>query len=288
MVTATQSHLVNAFFGDLKELSVKDLVVVNKFQGMRITYDDEDGYGINQEVAIREIVRDNGLEEACSVRTSIGEELSNSQEENVKLPVKNRNSAANIKSFQSLVGSLLSISRSSRPAISYAVHRVSRQTHSPTLGDYILAERVAKYSKGTKTLRLRMYGQYTECDTIRIVGTEMPILLQTGRIETGSRAVGSLLKKCQCNGWQKKQGGVSLSTLEAEFTAASVVVLQMLGIRELLHEIGLKCKEPMILYVDNQAALKQLGGDGSSANSKHVDVRIKFVISHVKSDILIP
>uniref|UniRef100_M4C501 Uncharacterized protein n=1 Tax=Hyaloperonospora arabidopsidis (strain Emoy2) TaxID=559515 RepID=M4C501_HYAAE len=28
------------------------------------------------------------------------------------------------------------------------------------------------------------------------------------------------------------------------------------------------------------AVLKQLGGDGSSAKSKHVDVRIKFVSSH--------
>ena len=35
-------------------------------------------------------------------------------------------------------------------------------------------------------------------------------------------------------------------------------------------------------------ALKQLGGDGSSAKSKHIDVRIKFVSSHVKSGVLVP
>ena len=76
--------------------------------------------------------------------------------------------------------------------------------------------------------------------------------------------------------------------MEAKYTAASVVVVQMLGVCGSLHEIGLKCEEPMILYVDNQAALKQLGGDGSPAKSKHVDVRIKFVISHVKSGALVP
>ena len=71
-------------------------------------------------------------------------------------------------------------------------------------------------------------------------------------------------------------------------TAASVVMVQMLGLRELIHEIGLNCKKPMILYVDNQAALKHLGGDGPSAKSKHVDVRIKFVKTHVKDGILLP
>ena len=46
----------------------------------------------------------------------------------------------------------------------------------------------------------------------------------------------------------KKQGGVSLLTMEAEFTAASVVVTQMLGLRELLGEIGVKCRHPMVKF----------------------------------------
>lgn len=64
--------------------------------------------------------------------------------------------------------------------------------------------------------------------------------------------------------------------MEAEFTAASVVLAQALGVRELLREFGVKCNKPKILYADNQAALKQLGGDGPTVKSKHVHVRIKF------------
>ena len=85
----------------------------------------------------------------------------------------------------------------------------------------------------------------------------------------------------------KKQVGLSLSAMEAVYTAASVVVVQMLGVRVLLHEIKLKCEEPMILYADNQAALKHLGEEASSAKSKYDDVRIKFVSSHVKMGILV-
>ena len=65
------------FFGQLKELSVKDLGAVSKFLGMRVTNDNEKGYYIDQEVTICEMLRDNGLEQACSTRTPIGEELCN-------------------------------------------------------------------------------------------------------------------------------------------------------------------------------------------------------------------
>ena len=75
----------------------------------------------------------------------------------------------------------------------------------------------------------------------------------------------------------KNQVEVSLSTMKAEFTVASVVVTHMLGLRELFGEIEMPCNEPMLIYVDNQAVISKLGGDGASARSKHIDVRIKFV-----------
>ena len=81
-----------------------------------------------------------------------------------------------------------------------------------------------------------------------------------------------------------KQGGVSISTMEAESTTASVVVVEMIGIKELLGEMGIDCVMPMSLKVDNQAALKQLVAE-SSSKAKHIDVRIKFVGSYAKRGI---
>ena len=75
----------------------------------------------------------------------------------------------------------------------------------------------------------------------------------------------------------KKQGGVSLSTTKAEFVAASEQTRELLGIREMLAEIGIAPKLPIILHVDNQAAIKQLDGEASSLKAKHIDVRLKFV-----------
>ncbi|OWZ18540.1 Retrotransposon protein [Phytophthora megakarya] len=79
-------------------------------------------------------------------------------------------------------------------------------------------------------------------------------------------------------GWLcKKQGSVALSTMEAEFVAASQVTAEMLGIAELLVEIGLKVEMPYKLHVDNQAAIKQIQGEDMSGRAKHIDVRFKFV-----------
>ncbi|OWZ15005.1 polyprotein [Phytophthora megakarya] len=44
----------------------------------------------------------------------------------------------------------------------------------------------------------------------------------------------------------------------------------------------------MALQVENQAALKQLDGEGASAKAKHIDVRIKFVGDYTKRGTLKP
>lgn len=56
--------------------------------------------------------------------------------------------------------------------------------------------------------------------------------------------------------------------MKVEYTAASVIAAELLGVRELLGELCVKHEQPMVLYVDNQAALKQLNGEGASAEDK--------------------
>ena len=72
--------------------------------------------------------------------------------------------------------------------------------------------------------------------------------------------------------------------MEAEFVAASEQAHELLGIRETLNEIGKPPALPMVLHVDNQAALKQLAGEASSLKAKHIDVRTKFVCDYATRD----
>uniref|UniRef100_A0AAV1V4T6 Polyprotein n=1 Tax=Peronospora matthiolae TaxID=2874970 RepID=A0AAV1V4T6_9STRA len=79
-------------------------------------------------------------------------------------------------------------------------------------------------------------------------------------------------------GWLcKKQKCVALSTMEAEFVAASQTAAEMMGIIELLKEIGVSVQPDSTLHVDNQAAIAQIKGEDTSGRAKHIDVRLKFV-----------
>lgn len=74
LVTATREELVGKFFEDMAALSIKNLGYVSRFLGMRVRYDDHHGYELDQEVAIDELLREFGMENAHGVRTPIGEE----------------------------------------------------------------------------------------------------------------------------------------------------------------------------------------------------------------------
>ena len=86
----------------------------------------------------------------------------------------------------------------------------------------------------------------------------------------------------------KKQTGVSLLTMEAEFTSASHIGRKMLGLRELVNEVGFQVAEPMCMMMDNQAAFRQLKFEDSMASAKHVDIRLKFIRDYAVRGIVKP
>ena len=74
--------------------------------------------------------------------------------------------------------------------------------------------------------------------------------------------------------------------MEAEFVAAREVARELLGLREMLREVGVESKRPMQLRVDNQAAIAQIAGEASSLKAKHVDVRLKFLCDYSRRGII--
>ena len=125
LVTATASSLIDMFFADLNNLSVKNLGIAHKFLGMRIKHDDENGYDIDQEVTIVDMLKDLGLENARGTRTPMDDTNYDVVENNIVLPTYATPDGIPVRKFQSLVGSLLWISRCTRPTILFAVHRAT-------------------------------------------------------------------------------------------------------------------------------------------------------------------
>ena len=180
------------------------------------------------------------------------------------------------------------MARCTRPDIAFAAHRSTRRTHSPTISDWKLAKRISRYLLGTKQLKLRMDDQVSSSGRLEIVGFS-DADFAADRVDRKSVTGGLITLNGIPISWTcKKQGGVSLSTMEAEYTAASIVGKEMLGVKELIGELGLELVMPMTLMVDNQAAIKQLSGDKASAKAKHIDVRIKFISDCARKGTIVP
>ena len=146
-------------------LSIKDPGEASKFLGTRVELSDGDGYKLDQQATIAEILERHGRSEANGVHNPIGENSNETETDQMKYLVKEGSPGEpSIHYFQSLVGSLHWFTRCTRPDISFAVHKAMRRTHHPTLNDLKLAKRIARYLKGTKELKLHMQASATRGD----------------------------------------------------------------------------------------------------------------------------
>ena len=91
---------------------------------------------MDQIVKIDLLLKEFGMESANGRRTSNEAKCSMDDVGSKNyLPARSAKGDSSVKPFQSLMGSLLWIARCTRPDISFAVHKSTRQTHKPTTKD---------------------------------------------------------------------------------------------------------------------------------------------------------
>lgn len=95
---------------------------------MRVTYDEENGYDIDQEMSIENILKEHGLEHAHGRRAPIGKECNKPPEGNEEmLPVAEPVGTVTVRKLQILEESLLWVAQ---------YHTLfSRRTHEPIMSD---------------------------------------------------------------------------------------------------------------------------------------------------------
>ena len=68
----------------------------------------------------------------------------------------------------------------------------------------------------------------------------------------------------------RRQATVAQSTAEAEYTAMGVVTMQVLFLRRVLEELGVRQARPPVIYCDNEAAIKTARNPTFSNRTKHI------------------
>lgn len=176
------------------------------------------------------------------------------------------------KPYRELLGSLLCISRRTRPDISYSVAILCRASNDPTIQHWEAAKRILRYLISTKEAGL-VIGKTQDSNKVFLTAFSDSNWAGNAkdRLSTSGFVIylnGSLIA------WNtQKQRCVSLSSAEAEYFAFAKCVKSVIRTRNLLEEIGC-IVPPSVIYEDNQPCINSVYN--SSKRSKHVDVRYQY------------
>ena len=230
-----------------------------EFLGIKFEQADKDEYRLTQRGLIDKIVSATGLQDCkpnllpCT-QQALGSDLEGQ-------PMNES------WSYPSIVGMLLYLSCNSRPDIAFAVSQVCRFNSKPKQSHAIAVKRIVRYLAGTRDegMIIRPTGKlsldlYVDADFCSLHGQE------DSRDPTSARSrTGYIINLSGCPlVWKSQlQSHISLSTLEAEYSALSFTLRTLLPIKRLLLELveALSVDEVIRTSVqarafeDNQSAL---------------------------------
>ena len=279
-VVAQDERDAEAVFEGLKDLEIKNLGNASKALGMVLSREEGGSYSVSQQGNIESLVTELGLHHAKPLSLPIATNYQSHADNETPLGTS-KSGGATLREYQSLVGSLLWIMRCSRPDIAFAVQVLTQQMKGPRVCDWELARKVVQYLHGTKELKLWFKRRDDESEETSIVCFSDADYASDKESRRSICGCLLLIDGCPVTWYSKKQNRIATSTAEAEYVAASEAIKAMLGVRNVLEELGIKVKTPMDLKMDSNAAICQLDREASSKRNKHLDLRIKYVGENV-------
>jgi hypothetical protein len=188
-------------------------------------------------------------------------------------------SADEIHWYQAVVGSLMYAATHTRPDLAFAVGHLGKFLHAPARQHLEAALRVLYYVRGTLGYKLVYTAADSKHSSSCVVDgwSDANFANEEDRHSTGAYLFclnGNIIS------WQsRRQKTVSVSTVEAELTAASEAAREAKALRGILVQCGLMAAgDKIVLWVDNSPAVAAIGNPGYYGRLKHLDVQQKFVM----------
>jgi hypothetical protein len=232
----------------------------------------KDYIGIRQKPYIEKKVEEFGLKECNFVTTPM---------ESGFYVDKNQDQGRIVLPYKQIVGSIMYAMTKTRPDVVFAIGMLARYMDTYREAHWKAARRILKYLDTTKeewliykkgNLNLEAYvdADFAQCKETRKSVTGYVVRMCGGAISWRSR----------------KQPVVTLSTMEAEYVAASEVAREIVWIRSMLHELGLTQEEPTTIWEDNNSCIAMANNPDLQDRSKHVDVKYHYVREQVEKNVI--
>lgn len=198
-------------------------------------------------------------------------------------------------SYPSIVGMLLYLSTNTRPDISFAVSQVARFNHNPKRSHASAIKTIVRYLKRTsdKGTIVRPTGDlsincYVDADFSGLYGRDPDYAPSSAKSRTGYIIT---LGGCPILWKSQLQTEISLSTLEAEYSALSASMRTLLPLRYMLVEVVTALRLPpqftstiqCRVFEDNNGALLLATKQRITNRTKYFLVKWHFFWSHVQN-----
>jgi len=255
------------------KFEISDLGPIKQMVGYEFTRDESRRLmKVSQTQYISRVLEKFGMADSTPVKTPL--------DANVKLEKTPEGESHDIPAYRHAIGSLMYAATGTRPDIAFAVQHLSQFSSNPSPAHWTAIKRVLCYLNGTKNLGI-IYGLDDNFDPTGYADADWG----SNPIDRKSISGYTYLVAGGPVSWRsKKQPTIALSTMEAEYQAASLATREAAWLRHLYEEIGSPSPNPTTLNLDNRSAIDFAKNSGFHARSKHIDIQHHFVREKIVSN----
>lgn len=188
------------------------------------------------------------------------------------------------KPYRAVIGSLMYLMLGTRPDLAYLVRECSQFLDNPGLMHWRAAKRGLRYLKETIDWGLRLGGIKWASERLDNHLDAYADADFANRVDDRKSVAGYITKFCGSTiSWvSQTEKTVALHTTEAEYMALSLLVQEVVHLRQMLKELKVQQRNPSQIYVDNESAKKLAKNPQFHSRSKHIDVRHHFVRERIE------
>ena len=265
-----------------QNFKMKDLGGIKNFLGMLITQNlSENKITINQTLFVKNILKNFNMENSkpCNTPMEVNfkhDTLKREKSENQEIENKCRRA----------IGVLMYAMLCSRPDLCIAISILSRYQSASSLQLWQAIKRVFRYLQKTQHVSL----VFRKTDFKNVIKGYADADWAGDKVDRKSTS-GYIFKIFGCTvSWcSKKQSSVALSSTEAEYIALSLAVSEACWLRNLIFDFKiLQCNSlSVVIFEDNQSAIKVCRNPEFHKRLKHIDIRFHFIRDKVNDKVII-
>lgn len=191
--------------------------------------------------------------------------------------------------YQAAIGAIMYAMLGTRPDIAYAVTSLSQFSSNPGQAHWKAVKRVLRYLRGTIDYKLSYHGDPATVSSTSSVSFHDPSLVGYCDADWGSdvhdrKSITGYLFMLAGGAvsWQsKKQHTVALSSVEAEYMAATQASKEALWWKSFFHQLEIDIQGPVSIASDSMGSIALTKNATYHSRTKHIDIQHHFVRQHV-------